>query len=80
MYDYFAHGFHINSVIRHLKAKILSDGGLWNHCSRCILIKSSLYFNLNLHSMIHTVQVASIVFLYADLVINDTMKVTVLIV
>ena len=27
MYDYFGHGFHILSVIKHLKAKILSDGG-----------------------------------------------------
>ena len=31
MYDFFGHGFHKLYVIGHLKAKILSGGGVWCH-------------------------------------------------
>ena len=31
MYNYFSHGFDTVSVIKHLKAKMLSDGGRWDN-------------------------------------------------
>ena len=45
MHDYFGHGFHRLSVIKHLKAKILSDGDPWtksNQMGVCGLVSVSL--------------------------------------
>ena len=42
MYDYFGHGFHTLSVVKYLKAKVLSEGEPWDK----ILLNEGPWSNL----------------------------------